>query len=239
MTAPQLAACPWPGDERRTIALAALVEGRRYATDLQRPVWDFAVDWPQLAAAGLTINDLRWLLAKGYVDLANEIGRTGLRAPRRFRATAVGGLSPRTCIAITATGVAFADAQLANAPIDHLPRGSRAPRAKRPPKVPHWDAATRKLWFGKDLIKQFKVPAKNQELVLAAFEEDGWPPCTDDPLPPQDGIDSKSRLHDTIIRLNRSHKTKRIRFHGNGNGLAVHWVGRRIQSNASTRSTPK
>ena len=66
------------------------------------------------------------------------------------------------------------------------------------------------------LIKEFKVPAKNQELILAAFEEQNWPEGIDDPLPPSGEIEPKRRLHDAIIRLNRSHKKRLIRFGGNG-----------------------
>jgi hypothetical protein len=237
--------CTWTADEKRAIALAALLDAHQYAADLQRPIWDFAVEWPQLAA-GLTRNDVRWFLAKGYIELADEIGKSGLGLPRRFRISPAGVLSRRTCVVLTAAGIAFAaenrrglsqfcecgrakwdcplcsDGSRIGANLEN--RNGAAANEKRPPTVPHWDAAGRKLWFGKDLIKQFKVPAKNQELVLAAFDEEGWPPCIDDPLPPQDGIDAKTRLHDTIIRLNRSHQSKCIRFHGNGNGLAVHWV---------------
>ncbi len=260
MTAGNSHVCTWSPDDKRAIALLALLEAHRYATDLQRPIWDFAVDWPQLAAAGLTANDLRWLLAKGYIELADEIGHPGLQMPRRFRTSPTAALSRRTCVVITAAGISFADedrrglsrfCECGRAKWDCplCPDGSRTgtnrenrngatASERRPPAIPHWDAAGRKLWFGKHLIKQFKVPAKNQELVLAAFDEEGWPPCIDDPLPPHDDIDPKIRLHDTIIRLNRSHKHLRIRFHGNGNGLAVHWMRTRSTQNTVTKSPP-
>jgi hypothetical protein len=121
--------------------------------------------------------------------------------------------------------------------LSHCSDGLR--RGKRLSSVPCWDPISRKLWFGTDLIKQFRVPAKNQELVLAALEEEGWPAHIDDPLPPDDGIDSKWRLHDTIVRLNRSHKIPRIRFHGNGNGLAVHWMLVNAAPQTVTKATPK
>jgi hypothetical protein len=251
----------WTADEKRTVALATLLDAHQYAADLQRPIWDFAVEWPQLAAAGLTSNDLRWLLAKGHVELANEIGKCKLSGVRRFRPAPAGAVTRRTCVVMTAAGVAFAAenrrglsefCECGRAKWDRplCPDGSRIgtnfenrngaiENDKRPLPVLHWDSVTRQLWFGKDLIKQFKVPAKNQELVLAAFAEEGWPPCIDDPLPPQDGIDAKTRLHDTINRLNRSHKHQRIRFHGNGNGLAVHWAIVSPTRNIATKSTPK
>ncbi len=116
------------------------------------------------------------------------------------------------------------------------PRPKPKPRTRRR-SVPHWDTTSRTLWFGATLIKEFKVPAKNQELILAAFEEQNWPEGIDDPLPPAPGIESKRRLHDTIIRLNRSHKKRLMRFGGNGNGLAVKW--RRLPRQTRTRSAPE
>jgi len=77
--------------------------------------------------------------------------------------------------------------------------------------------------MGEMVVKQFKVPAPNQEVILASFEEEGWPPRIDDPLPPQADQDSKRRLHDTIITLNRHQKNRLIRFSGDGSGEGVRW----------------
>jgi hypothetical protein len=84
-------------------------------------------------------------------------------------------------------------------------------------------ATSRTLWFGSQILKTFNVPAGNQEIVLAAFEDRGWPRCIDNPIPPLDGIDAKRRLHNTLKRLNRSHKRPLIRFAGSGNGQGVRW----------------
>jgi hypothetical protein len=88
---------------------------------------------------------------------------------------------------------------------------------------PEWDKTLRELSVGKVLIKRFKVPSPNQELILDAFQEEGWPVCIDDPLPPVPELDSKQRLHDTIDRLNRSQINRRLRFRGNGNGRGIRW----------------
>jgi hypothetical protein len=90
-------------------------------------------------------------------------------------------------------------------------------------RLPRWDAAARTLWLGTIPVKQFQVPASNQEHILAAFDEQGWPDGIDDPLPPIDGVEPKQRLDDTIKRLNRSHRHRVIRFAGNGNGQGVRW----------------
>jgi hypothetical protein len=73
------------------------------------------------------------------------------------------------------------------------------------------------------LVKQFRLPALNQELILAAFEEEAWPPHIDDPLPNALGQDPKQRLHDTIKRLNRHQVNRLIRFRSDGTGSGIIW----------------
>jgi hypothetical protein len=93
-----------------------------------------------------------------------------------------------------------------------------------PAHKPHWDPDLQELRYNGLLVKHFKVPAPNQEMILAAFEEEGWPPRIDDPLPPQFQLDCKRRLHDTINSLNRNHKSSGIRFMGDGTGEGVRWT---------------
>jgi hypothetical protein len=79
------------------------------------------------------------------------------------------------------------------------------------------------LIFPGQLVKQFKRPAPLLELILAAFEELGWPDYFDDPLPGHLDQDAKGRLHDAIKRLNRHHLCRAISFHGNGTGQGIIW----------------
>lgn len=88
---------------------------------------------------------------------------------------------------------------------------------------PTWDSQRRELRIEECLIKQFRLPSTNQERILMAFEEEGWPPRIDDPLSPHPTIDAKRRLHDTIKNLNRSQKSRLIRFKGDGTGQGVMW----------------
>ena len=74
-----------------------------------------------------------------------------------------------------------------------------------------------------EVIKRYRVPAPNQELILSAFQEEGWVPRIDDPLAPQLNQDSKRRLHDTINSLNRNQKQSLIRFLGDGKGEGIRW----------------
>lgn len=98
--------------------------------------------------------------------------------------------------------------------------------AQPPPTAddrPHWDPDQRELHVGGLLVKQFKLPSPNQQMVLMAFEEEGWPPRIDDPLPPCSQIDPKRRLRDTIKSLNRKQKRCQLRFMGDGTGQGIRW----------------
>jgi hypothetical protein len=90
--------------------------------------------------------------------------------------------------------------------------------------TPKWDCCRHEFRVGGVLVKAFRVPSPNQETILAAFEEEGWPPRVDDPLPPRPDLDSKRRLHDTVKSLNRNQKTRLIRFTGDGTGEGVCWA---------------
>ncbi len=88
--------------------------------------------------------------------------------------------------------------------------------------IPHFDFANHKLWFDGKLVKHFRQPAESQELLLKAFEEDGWQPI-DDPLRPKPGRDSKRHLRNTVGNLNRYQINRLIRFRCNGTGTGVSW----------------
>ena len=74
----------------------------------------------------------------------------------------------------------------------------------------------------------------NQEAILTAFQEEGWPARIDDPLPPHPEQDPKRRLNDTIKCLNRKQSQSLIHFRGDGTGEAVIWE--RVAKNGSNGS---
>jgi hypothetical protein len=92
--------------------------------------------------------------------------------------------------------------------------------------LPHYRPDTRTLWFEGQVVKEFRVPAVNQVLILEAFQELGWPEWIDDPLPPCSDIDPKVRLHDAIKRLNRNQRNPLLKFHGDGTGKRIGWSAR-------------
>ena len=67
------------------------------------------------------------------------------------------------------------------------------------------------------------MPAMNQEIVLAVFEEEGWPPRIDDPLPWKSDIDPQRRLHDTINSLNRRQRQRLVHFSADGLAQGIRW----------------
>lgn len=84
-----------------------------------------------------------------------------------------------------------------------------------------WYSQRRELRVGGELVKKFRQPADVQETILTAFAEQGWPPRIDDPLPPIPGRDQKQRLRETISKLNRGHRCRRIRFYSDGRGQGI------------------
>jgi hypothetical protein len=218
---------------RARAGLIGLRDAYRYSRDVGCSVWDFAIRIDELQADGLQSSDFRWLICKEFIEHAWEVAaanddvRSFRRGPRlRFGRT--------SCFVLTTAGVGFVKSMLQHArqcrrrrrPLHRdVPcngQGKHHPRRALTP-VPKWDRDRQELRLGDVVVKQFKVPAANQERILAAFEEEGWPVRIDDPLPPIADQDPKARLHDTIVSLNRNQKHPRIRFSGDGSGQGVRW----------------
>jgi hypothetical protein len=196
------------------VAFRLLLEAYACARDLGCDLWEFAVEIETLRGQGVTNNQLRWLLRKGYI--AQAVERTKTHAPQRsFRHLASPRLYEQACFVITDAGIAFTGGEQLQ------PLANKD--AKRVATQPVWDGGLRELRLGEILVKRFKQPAGNQELILGAFQEEGWPARIDDPLPPVKGQDGKRRLHSTISNLNRRQENSLIHFHGGGNGKSVCW----------------
>ena len=209
-------------------ALLALLQALRYAEDVQRSPWEFAVDLPQMRELGLTLNDLRWLVCKGFVASSPS----GSPETKRLAPSNGGGevLSfPRdTRFCITPAGVHQIGPRAALAPQRAAELAAASGQRSLPPQqaaaVPQWDSDLRELRFGGQLIRRFRSPSPNQEVVLTAFQEAGWPPFINDPLPFCAEPDRKQRLDDTIGRLNRHRMHRLLRFETDLSGLAVRWT---------------
>jgi hypothetical protein len=104
-----------------------------------------------------------------------------------------------------------------------LPTVGRPPHEVTLELGPRWDAQRRELYLDGQLVKRFRLPSPNQELILTVFEEERWPVRIDDPLPCHAEQDPKRRLHDTIKSLNRNQKFPLLRFMGDGTGQGICW----------------
>jgi hypothetical protein len=219
-----------------------------YAQDATVDLWDFALEIDKLYATGLTISDLRWLVAKEFVEHGRESSVYGA-SHRAFHPGAGFVFDSRTCVVLTTTGAAFAGAFLNHSigspqrslvgPTSSIAGGETRVLENQPADAvnlnrsryfackPCWHRARRELLLDRIVVKRFRVPAQNQEVILSAFEEDGWPAQIDDPLPIKGGVDPHVRLHDAVNRLNRAQTNPLLRFHGNGTGTGISWKLRR------------
>lgn len=206
-------------------ALNLLLEAHEYAIDLDQDAWELAVELEVLRSASLTNSDLRWLSAVGLVEHAVEItGPTD--CARRFRRTNLVNVHEPTCVVLTVSGVKAVREFCAGLPPvahDRIAASCRVVNADEVILQPKWDDQRRQLRIAAEVVKEFKLPSPNQETVLMAFEEEGWPPRIDDPLPPLAQIDPRRRLHDTIKALNRKQKRVSLRFMGDGSGEGIRW----------------
>ena len=54
--------------------------------------------------------------------------------------------------------------------------------------TPFWDRDRKELRIGSFVVKRFRWPAENQERVLNAFQEEGWPSRINDTIVPHASI---------------------------------------------------
>lgn len=205
-----------------TCSLRKLARAYQFAVDCDRSRWDFAVEIADLNSLGVSHDELRWMIGKGLVEHAREVG-DGQGIGRTFDSPGGFMFSSRSCFVVTSTGL-----QLANELTEEFGDDFLSLTLCEPPRVytrpePNWDDQRHELRLGSVLVKRFKWRAANQEAVLAAFQEDGWPARIDDPLPPVPETDPKRRLSDTIKCLNRKQQNSLIRFSGDGTGEGVLW----------------
>jgi hypothetical protein len=205
-----------------------------YARELFADPWEFSVEWLELRRLGLTCNEVRWLIRQGLVEHACEITATEDEF-RKFVPCSNLTLSKRTCLVLTEEGCRlsqqFAKAQGAEGTATGINPPPSSLASSLPLNdhgaaeliMPQWDRDRRQLRIAAKIIKEFKVPAPNQEMVLGAFEEEHWPPKIDDPLPHRPGIVPQRRLHDTINSLNRRQRHRLLHFSADGLGSGIRW----------------
>ncbi len=160
---------------RLASTLALLQEALNDAQKTDTDPWQFAVTEAELLDVGMRLTDLRWLVAVGVLDHAAEIRcRSG---PKRvFRRVSSLAFAKGSCFVLSTTGMQF----LNERPSMMAQTEEIAVLSGR--DLPHWDGELRVLMIHGLVVKRFRTPASSQELILATFQEDGWPLRIDDPL---------------------------------------------------------
>ena len=211
--------------------LGALLWAHNYAVDLAQDAWDFAVEFACLRNLGITNNDLRWMVGKGWVEYAEETTPPD-QDRRTFQCGGVLTFAAGSCFILTSSGVSVAQQVCEEVLAGRSPAGRNVlgrdgvlggGEDVNSEVMPKWDAERHQLFLGSTLVKEFKLPSPNQGTILMAFEEERWPARIDDPLPPSPNVDSKARLRYTIKSLNKNQKKKVIRFMGDGTGEGIRW----------------
>lgn len=210
-----------------------------YALDTKLDRWQFALELEEFRRAGVSISELRWLLASGFAAHARELVSISTEA-RRFAPLQRHIITSDACLILSERGVrliermpelrqkAFLGHQekkilaIIRSNGDVLPNPPQ-PGSIVPTCVPRWDPELRELRFQEKLVKALPKSANNQLLILAAFQEESWNRRIDDPLPPAACLDARRRLHDTIKQLNRRQRNSLLRFGGDGTGKGVVW----------------
>jgi hypothetical protein len=213
---------PMDHSSRLRPALLLLIQAHEYCEELGCNPWNFAVEIDRLWGVGATNSDIRWLLHKGLLSQARESSQ--LPGEDRSLQPVCGlALANCSCFLLTQAGLTFVSGEASSKEDAVGPHDSSIGRSDIAASSPHWDKDYRTLRIDDKVVKQFKVPAPNQEIILASFEEDHWPRRIDDPLPLHPAIDAKRRLHDTINSLNRNQKHAIVHFMGDGSGEAICW----------------
>ncbi|MCA9054457.1 MAG: hypothetical protein KDA75_11510 [Planctomycetaceae bacterium] len=220
-----------------TKGLVLLAQGYRYARDTNVDPWQFAVELENLLGCGVTINDLRWLMTKGFVSHQLEVTPSGA-AYRQFQPLSMTHWPQATSLVLTPNGYLHITAALEGRELNGGPKSAYSPQLQVVPTAdepathapdrtvtatPEWDPTLRELRFRGELIKRYRVPAPNQELVLNAFQDDGWPEWIEDPNPPVQGVDPIQRLLATVKSLNRNQLSNVLTFHCQTNAGIVSW----------------
>jgi hypothetical protein len=142
---------------RGQAALAILTEARQFAQELRRNIWDFSVEIATLQELGLTTNDLRWLVCKGFVQHACET--TAEQDDRRvFKPEIALAFSPRSCCVLTDAGAEFLSSTATPLGFrQELPTAGHGDRTNGAPvrPLPKWDRDRQELRVGKLVVKQF------------------------------------------------------------------------------------
>jgi hypothetical protein len=193
--------------------------------DHDRPPADGAVPLATFREWNIDEEVLRWLLFHDHVEHLKRTSYPNCKCSARLKQAASLILTEESCFALNDKGADFANTFLADALLPQVEGAFQAARDRLMigTLLPTFRPDERVFTWGQHLLKHFRQPAPNQELILASAEELQWPEWFDDPLPGGHGRDPKSVLHDTIKDLNRRQLESLVHFKGDGSGQRVGW----------------
>jgi len=204
------------------LVVERLYLGAKLAADCGCERKEFSIFWDELSQMDLRREELKWLLLKNVLEEIECVFDP--QESDSFRANS-SRLTLGTMYMITDLGIELVEQCLSaekvrRAEFDFAHRQTAPDQSDQQPS---WDIERHELRCGGKVVKKFKWRASNQETILSAFEEEGWPAHIDDPLPQAPGIDPRRRLADAIKSLNRHQKVSLVRFCGDGTGQGVLW----------------
>ncbi len=203
-------------------AIKRLYFALQLAADCECERQEFSVRRDELFRMDLRREELKWLILKNVVKVSESIldpDRHESQPPEHPE------YASDSSFVITDLGVELVEQCLSAMKLQQSKNdfsGRQSPSARQELK-PSWDFERHELRCGGQVVKKFKWRAANQEMILATFEQEGWPAHIDDPLPQEPDIDPKRRLADAIKSLNRHQKISLVRFCGDGTGQGVLW----------------
>jgi hypothetical protein len=207
------------------MAYRTLLAARCDAEERHRPAWEGAVALACLREKGIDDAVLLWMMYQGHLDHL-RLAPEGKPARNALVPAASLLLTGASSFLLTDVGEQFANDFLADVLVPAEEGGALGPAWERflvGVLVPCYDKHDRVFTWGRQVLKWFRQPAGNQEVVLNAVQELGWPLWFDDPLPPRDGMKRARRLHDTTAELNRRQRVHLIHFKGDGSGKRIGW----------------
>lgn len=220
-----------PDAQEQLLVLSKLIEAAKYASNCSRSVWDFSVEVNVFTQQGVSRSLLRWLVCNHYIEHRYEAeNQEGER--RQFSEAPDLAITENSCFAIAESGHEAFGLIKQRCKIGQQSTSSQTDPSNESAlesALPDWCPNNRILKIDGKIVKHFKWPAPNQEKLICAFAEQGWPSHLEDPLPPN-GVCPKQRLHDTIKCLNRNQVNKLIKFRGDGTGQGVRWEYRPVPS---------
>lgn len=198
---------------RRTRGLLRLLEAHAEAEASAQDVWQFAVPIDVLRNhSGLTLPDIRWLVATGLAAYGIETTRGGRR--RTFRRHAALSASGRACFVATDQGLKIA--RHACSPLDGNPA--------RDAGKPSWDAATGDLTIDGELVKHLAQSATAQRAILDACHAASWGNPVASPFAAMPVRERSQYLRRLLHELNQHHHERAMHFASIDKAKYLRWT---------------